>query len=226
MHYYAGIMKLALRLSASLLPFAALALAACAHDSNAPPPQVSTTSTTSAALSVERSDVPASAPTTMPDLTYRPSTDPIHVQNDTAIEEWSDRYPDAATELGMWIDRYPNAAKRMAEWDDHHPIRMSTIVDWAVTHRYESIEAFLYGRAGWQDLRGIAQEDRQAMNELIDWIRRSPHAAAELVTHPDALGWTRAHLADGKARNAQARKAAPSPQQQVAAPAGPADSVR
>jgi hypothetical protein len=221
MHLGEG-MKLALPLMASL---AALALAACAHDSNAPPPAVSTTSTTSAALSVQRSDAPAPAANTQPDLTYHPSTDAIHVDNNTSIEEWSDRYPDASMELGAWMERYPNAAKRMADWDDHHPIRMSTIVDWAVTHRYESIEAFLYGRAGWQELRGIAQEDRQAMNELIDWIRRSPHAAAELVTHEDSLGWTRAHLANGKARNAQARKQAPA-DQRVAAPAGPAESVR
>ena len=82
---------------------------------------------------------------------------------------------------------------------------MNTIVDWAVMHRYEAIEAFFYGHSGWNELSDLVHDEQQGMNELIDWMRRSPHAAEELASHREALGWAKAHLRETRARAVKAR---------------------
>lgn len=196
-------MKIAITLSGL-----ALLIGGCAHEPERP--AVSTTSTTSAALTrqAEPTQLPqadaqpkepahilAVFPDTTPAPTYVPATDKIEVAKQEPIEDWSGRYPDASTQLVDWIKAHPATAERVAAFDARHPIRMSSLVDWAVTHKYESVEAFLYGRAGWDELQGILHDDPSAMAELVDWMRRSPHAAEELASHQESIGWSRTHLA-------------------------------
>lgn len=191
----------------------------CSHSSPPPksPPEVSTTSTTSAALSTE-SPAPAQDRYTIGGP-YHPATDDGKVERDVPIDAWSERYPDAARGLAAWCDEHPDVASRLAAWDSKHPIRMSTLVEWSVTHKYEPIEAFLYGRSGWQDFSSLLHDEHRAMAELVDWIRRSPHAAEELATHDGSIAYARGHLgAHGAHAHQGAREA-------IATPASPSASA-
>lgn len=193
------------------LGFVALVVG-CSHEGKAPPPEVATTTTTSAKVpsSLDGGDAtlpiesggPQSAlaaqvprPTPLPaDPRFLPETEKIKVDDLVAIDEWGNRYPDASKQLAKWMETHPAAASRLAAWDTHHPIRMNTIIEWAVMHRYEPIEAFFYGHSGWSELRGLVTDEHAAMSELVDWMRRSPHAAEELGAHPDGIGWAKTHL--------------------------------
>jgi hypothetical protein len=179
-------MKLSLRFIASL---GAVVLACgCAH---APPrrPKASTATVTSAFVRG-----PAYDASMKPGLEYRPTTNSIDVDRDASLEQWSARYPDASHQLADWMGQYAGAAAKMAEWGAANPIQMRTLVDWAATRRYEPLNALLYGRSGWSELRRIALvEEPDGVNELIAWIRRSPHAAVELTQHTNALAWSRLH---------------------------------
>ncbi len=151
---------------------------------------------TSAELSARTAPpVDPSAPGLLGDPDYKPDTDENGpVDDSVAIDDWSKRYPDAAVELHDWMGHYPDTARRFATWDTSEPVRMRALVDWAVTHRYEAIGAFLYGRSGWSSFVDIVTSDPDGAIELVEWIRRSAPAAEELSAHPEALAWARKNL--------------------------------
>lgn len=224
-------MKLSLRFGASgrasiaVVALAALAATpACAHrDSTAArAPQTTLTSTQ---VPLGRASATGTAPRTpsAADLdargavdTYTPDPSETTPMNDSvAIDAWAKRYPDASAELNDWMGHYPNAARKLAAWDAAHPTRMKTLTDWAITHRYEAVGAFLYGRSGWDEFLDIAQSEPDGVAEYLGWARRSSPAAVELTSHSDALAWAGKNL---KARPGHV----PMPAKSIAAPAPPA----
>jgi hypothetical protein len=182
-------MKLSLLFSTLTAPIAVAALVGCSHpQSRAPAENPSLTSAT-----MTRTSPPSAQPGAVE--RFRPAAE-VSAQPDesVAIEMWSDRYPDAAGELLDWMGHYPNAAAELSTWDSASPIQMKALVDWSLTHRYEGLGSFLFGRSGMHTLHEIQRVEPEAMNEFLGWIRRSPHAAEELYVHADALAWASKHL--------------------------------
>jgi hypothetical protein len=220
-------MKHSLRFEASCrasIAFAALAalaaLPACAHRdttaARAPEPMT----LTSTQVPVERA--PAATMGTTPaesdaratgEAAFKTEVGETTPMNDSvAIDAWAKRYPDASSELNDWMGHYPSAARKLAAWDAAHPTRMKTLTDWAITHRYEAVGAFLYGRSGWDEFLDIAQSEPDGVQEFLGWARRSSPAAVELTSHLDSLAWAGKNL---KARAGHV----PMPAKSVAAPA-------
>ena len=144
--------------------------------------------------------------------TYTPDPSETAPMDDSvAIDTWAKRYPDASAELNDWMGHYPTAGRKLAAWDAAHPTRMKTLTDWAITHRYEAVGAFLYGRSGWDEFLDIAQSEPDGVAEYLGWARRSSPAAVELTSHSDSLAWAGKNL---KARPGHV----PMPAKSVAAP--------
>lgn len=110
-------------------------------------------------------------------------------QETASLEDWSTRYPDAAWELISWSNRNKEAALALIAWDQKNPEALRVLVLWAITHRYETSGAFLYDRCRWGEFAAIAQDNPEALDGFLSWVRRSSPAARELVTHPAALSW-------------------------------------
>jgi hypothetical protein len=191
-------MKLSLRAPVTVslsLSLSLAVLAGCSH----------TTSAVGQGSTLTSSRVPARAPEVSADAvaergfvaspSYTPDTSAIPTQSDAApLETWPKSYPDAASELNDWTVHYPVAARKLAAWDARFPERMKTLVDWAITHRYEGVGAFLYGRSGWDQFLDVVQSEPDGVQEYLEWIRRSGPAAIELSSHPEALSWASKNL--------------------------------
>ena len=192
-----------------LLPFALSALGAigtagCAHEAR---PAVSAGTVTTSA------QVPAPGDTNVVDATGSPSLDPDGPTENRALPSriadapaptpepaaipamtlWGSRYPDAARMLASWSREHDASARRLAQWADHNPEQMHTLVDWAITNQSESIGAFFFDRGTFTELRRVADGDRDAVDELVLWIRRAPRAAKELASHPSGLAFVANH---------------------------------
>ena len=68
-------------------------------------------------------------------------------------------------------------------------------VTWAIYHPGENIDWFVSQHPGWGQFDMIAQTHRPAANAFIDWCRRHPRAAEDLMNHPNGLAWAGNHLA-------------------------------
>ena len=163
-------MKLSLRFGASgraSIAVAALAMTpACAHREStaARAPQTTLTSTQVPAGRASAMQTTTATPAELDARgaidAYTPDSRETAPMNDSvAIDTWAKRYPDASSELNDWMGHYPTAARKLAAWDAAHPTRMKTLTDWAITHRYEAVGAFLYGRSGWDEFLDIAQSE-------------------------------------------------------------------
>ena len=215
-------MKLVSILSSTSLVL--LLVSGCAHSENAPPPAVSSLGTTSAAMTKApdtvdpdvaaiRAPTPAEMGNAPKDpgmsiaeqgaartgLVFKPEVEKRDAPTGSPVDVWSQHYPDAARELGDWMRRNPETANRVGAWSAANPIHVQTLTAWAGAHKVESVDAFLYGRAGWSTFQAIRHDDPEAIDALVDWMRKSPSAAGELVTHADALSWAKDHVA-GSAR--------------------------
>jgi hypothetical protein len=212
-------MKLSLRLGssarASIAVAALAAVPACAsrETTAARSPQTTLTSSqvpgrASAAQTATAAELDAQGSAD----TYTPRTSETTPMDDSvAIDAWAKRYPDGSAELNDWMGHYPSAARKLAAWDAAHPTRMKTLTDWAITHRYEAVGAFLYGRSGWDEFLDIAESEPDGVAEYLGWARRSSPAAVELASHFDSLSWAGKNL---KARPGHL----PIPAKSIAAP--------
>jgi hypothetical protein len=103
------------------------------------------------------------------------------------LDVWPSRYPDASRALRAWFHDHPAAAAKLAEWDAKHAERVHTLILWAVTHPYEDVRLFTMARPGWTEYTPDDPEVHAALQEFVLWCRRSPPAASELATHPQAI---------------------------------------
>jgi hypothetical protein len=95
--------------------------------------------------------------------------------------QWRDRFPFAASELVAWSRAHPQVADQLAAWEQTDPDQARALVAWAVTHVYDSIDVFLMQRSRWGQLRAIRAGDREGLDAFLEWCRRAPAPAAELV---------------------------------------------
>jgi hypothetical protein len=110
------------------------------------------------------------------------------------LEAWSHHHPEASRELGEWVRAFPQAAHEIFEWDGHHPVRSQELVRWAVEHPGAPVHVFIESHPGWPELDVIVGTHRPAANALLDWSRRHPRAALDLMAHSGGLDWAGRHL--------------------------------
>jgi hypothetical protein len=113
---------------------------------------------------------------------------PTHPVAVASLDQWTARYPDAARELGDWMKKYPECSRDLMELDTVRADALRVLTEWAITHRYESVRAFLFERFGWEKLRAMLDEGRtEGVEAYLAWVRRSQDAAMELVSHSRGL---------------------------------------
>jgi hypothetical protein len=111
-----------------------------------------------------------------------------------SVENWAVRHPEAAKELGAWAHANPDAAKFVFEYDGHHPDRNRELVLWAIYHPSDDIMNFAAKHPEWEWFDKIVAKHRAGTDQFLEWARRNPIAAEELVGHPRGLLWVGEHL--------------------------------
>jgi hypothetical protein len=109
------------------------------------------------------------------------------------LEQWTKRYPDAAFQLEEWVRHNRQAASELSAFDRAQPEKFRVLVLWSITHPFEGLAAFMVDRLGWESLGSLRQEHRAEMEGFMDWCRRAPSAAAELVSHSAPFAWLGEH---------------------------------
>lgn len=113
------------------------------------------------------------------------------------MEQWADRHPEAARELGEWVRAHPQAAARFFDWDGRHPAKSKEFVTWAIYHPAAPLEVFVAEHRGWPIFDEIAERHRPAAETFMFWCRRHPQAAESLMSRPGGLEWAGHHLYAG-----------------------------
>jgi hypothetical protein len=109
------------------------------------------------------------------------------------LADWHDRHPQAAQELCAWIQQHPHASDRILTWQANDAARADELLRWAEQNPGFGWEAFVSAHTGWQDYAGIAAQHPRAANQLLDWGRRHPQAAHDLLEHQGALQFAGKH---------------------------------
>jgi hypothetical protein len=104
-------------------------------------------------------------------------------------DEWrsfNDRHADAAQELCAWSAQHPKASDRILDWESRNPARAQVLLEWAVRNPGFGWEHFVAQHPEFQDFAAMASQHPRAANQQLDWARRHPDAASDLVSHPGA----------------------------------------
>jgi hypothetical protein len=181
-------MKAFLCFSLALTLFAA-PLVGCAEEVEARPPRqpgqvvlvepVETVN--SAPLSVEGVQAAAPGPVT-PGVSY------------ADLETWPNRHADAANAFRNWVHNNPEAASEIFTWDGKHAGRSHALVQWAIHHPGEDIATFTSKHPDWAWFDRVMTAHRMGADQYLDWCRKYPTAAAELVAHQSGLRWVGDHF--------------------------------
>jgi hypothetical protein len=111
-----------------------------------------------------------------------------------SVENWGARHPEAAKELGAWAHDNPEAAKFVFEYDGHHPERNRELILWAIYHPGDDVMVFAAKHPGWEWFDNVMAKHRSGADQFLQWTRRQPVAAEELIGHPSGLLWVGEHL--------------------------------
>ena len=110
-----------------------------------------------------------------------------------ALKQWETTYQQAASDLGSWVIDKPAAAKLFFAWDGKHPAKTKEFVTWATTKPNESLDMFVTANPKWPLFDKIAANHKEAAEAFVEWCRKYPKAAEELMNHPKGLHWVGNH---------------------------------
>jgi hypothetical protein len=100
---------------------------------------------------------------------------------------WKESHPEAAQELCAWSRQHPRASDQLLLWESNNGPRALELQQWAAANPGYGWESFLSQHQEWQDFAGIASQHPRAVNQMVDWGRRHPRAAQELLEHQGAM---------------------------------------
>jgi len=125
------------------------------------------------------------------------------------LNQWSERYPDAAQELTQWARSHKMTSAELFGWMHEHPIQARSLVEWTVGHPYDSIDTFLFDRRGWDDFQHILSKDPKAVGGFLAWCRHSPYATKELSAYRGGMQWAGDHIDTLMAKEKEAKPQTP-----------------
>jgi hypothetical protein len=103
------------------------------------------------------------------------------------LASWNQRHPEAAQELCAWIAQHRRASDRLMVWHGKNVPRAEELLRWATANPGYGWQGFMAQHPDWKDYAAIAAQHPRAANQLIDWERRHPEAAQDLLEHDGAL---------------------------------------
>jgi hypothetical protein len=103
------------------------------------------------------------------------------------LASWNQRHPEAAQELCAWTAQHPRASDQLMIWEGNNGPRAQELLQWAVANPGYGWEAFMSQHQEWQDFASVASQHPRVANQLLDWSRRHPQAAQDLLEHQGAL---------------------------------------
>lgn len=103
------------------------------------------------------------------------------------LQTWNQRHPEAAQELCAWIAQHPRASDRLMLWEGHNGARAEELLRWATSNPGYGWQTFVAQHRDWKDYAAIAAQHPRAANQFLDWARRNPEAAQDLLEHDGAL---------------------------------------
>ncbi len=110
------------------------------------------------------------------------------------LENWSNNHPDASKALGEWVQSHKPAAHTLFEWDGNHPDRSKEFVNWTINHPNLEVKAFVALHPGWPELNEILISHLPGSVSFMEWCRKYPQAAKDLMKHQGGLQWAGNHL--------------------------------
>jgi hypothetical protein len=114
--------------------------------------------------------------------------------NDAELETWATRHADAAKALGAWAHNNPEAAAEIFTWDAKQPAKSRGLVHWAIRHPSEDITVLTGQHPEWSWFGRVMAAHRMGADQYLDWCRKYPAAADELVRHGGGVRWVGDHL--------------------------------
>ena len=100
---------------------------------------------------------------------------------------WDQRHPQAAQELCAWARQHPRASSQLLLWESDNGPKARELLQWAAANPGYGWESFLAQHQEWQEFAGIASQHPRAVNQMVDWQRRHPDAAQDLLEHQGAM---------------------------------------
>jgi hypothetical protein len=104
----------------------------------------------------------------------------------SALHDWADRNPEASQELCAWSAQHLRASDQLLSWESRNPERAQELINWSVQNPGYGWEHFVAQRPEFKDFAALASQHPRAVNQQLDWARRHPQAAIDLVSHPGA----------------------------------------
>jgi len=100
---------------------------------------------------------------------------------------WNQRHPEAAQELCAWARLHPRASDALLLWESNNGPKAQELLQWTSANPGEGWESFIAQHQEWQDFAGIASQHPRATKQMVDWGRRHPQAAQDLLEHQGAM---------------------------------------
>jgi hypothetical protein len=103
------------------------------------------------------------------------------------LRSWNHRHPAAAQELCAWTAQHPRASDRLLTWEGNNGGRAEEVLRWAASNPGYGWETLAAQRPEMKDFAVLASQHPRAANQLLDWQRRYPDAAQDLLEHQEAV---------------------------------------
>jgi hypothetical protein len=100
---------------------------------------------------------------------------------------WDQRHPEAAQELCAWARQHTRASDQLLLWESNNGPRAEELLQWATANPGYGWQSFVAQHQEWQDFAAIASQHPRAVNQMVDWERRHPEAAHDLLEHQGAM---------------------------------------
>jgi hypothetical protein len=124
-----------------------------------------------------------------------------------AIKKWAHSHAEAAKDLDAWMKANGDAAALIVEWEGQHPKAAKKFVHFHIEHKDKGLADFESGHAAtakhkepemWVHFDKLMNDHKAAADSFIEWVRKHPKAAEDLMKHRQGLKWAGHHMAQAE----------------------------
>lgn len=110
------------------------------------------------------------------------------------VAAWTDANPQTAHELANWARSHIRPMRLLTRWESREPDGFRDFVLWTVRSPMADLDTFLRAHAHARVVDDIVLDRRAGVESFMEWCRRHPAAAANLMSYPAPLEWIGDHL--------------------------------
>lgn len=111
-----------------------------------------------------------------------------------SVAAWADLNREAAHQLANWGRSHVKAMRHFLRWEKEQPEAFRDFVLWTLRNPAQGFGAYASSHPGGTIVAELAAHHAWSAQAFMDWCRRYPGPAEDLVRYPQPLDWIGDHF--------------------------------